>query len=165
MAALTANILTNHFPDQELAELQVGAGARIYAGSLLGYNASGYVGPYGASGYTLAFAGVAYDAANNTSGSNGDTAILDSSGNRTKEGKVKAYIAADFEFTVTATLAIINQGFPLTAVSDNPLDMVLGASAGANLNAADVGRIIYVTSAASPYKARVRLRGGAFIKA
>lgn len=164
MAALSGNINIPHL-EQELAEVQLGAAVRVYRNALLGISSLGYVGPYGATvstqTFNAGFVGIAYDGANNTSGSNGDTAMLDSDGNETKKGKLKIYTVGDFELTLTAACALTDIGKHIVAVTDNQLDCTLGDTG--NMTNASVGRIVAVTSTSSPYKIRVRLRS-AFAK-
>src|SRR5947209_7224762 len=72
LMSLSANRDLPRFVDQELRALKVKAAAHIYKGGFVGIDrASGYARPL--TGGDL-FAGVAYEEADNSSGSNGDIA-------------------------------------------------------------------------------------------
>ena len=70
--SLSANRDLPRFVDQELRSLKVKAAAHIYKGAFVGIDrASGYARALAAGDL---FVGVAYEEADNTSGSNGDIA-------------------------------------------------------------------------------------------
>src|ERR1043166_1956654 len=70
--ALTKNREVDHYVDQELRTLGVGAAKIVFKGALLGVNASGYAQPLVAGD---AFVGVAYEQADNSGGANGALAV------------------------------------------------------------------------------------------
>lgn len=67
--ALTANREVDRFVDQELRSFQVGASKHVYKGGFVALSATGYAQPLTAGD---AFVGLAYEEADNSSGSNGD---------------------------------------------------------------------------------------------
>ncbi len=73
MTALSADRKTNYREGIEI-EYKVAAGAKIYAGSLVCLNTSGYAAP-GADTAGFKFVGVAREAADNSSGANGDITV------------------------------------------------------------------------------------------
>lgn len=74
MPALTADRNTPK-KDGIIVEMPVAASTKIYAGSLVCANASGYVIP-AADTAGLTFLGVALNAVDNSAGSNGDKTVL-----------------------------------------------------------------------------------------
>lgn len=73
MTALSSDRKTPHREGMEI-EYKVAAGAKIYAGSLVCLNTSGYAVP-GADTSGFRFLGVAREAADNSSGANGDLLV------------------------------------------------------------------------------------------
>lgn len=67
--ALTANHDIDRFVDQELRSYGVAAGAHVFRGAFVELNAGGFLIPSSASGR---FVGIAYEEADNSSGSDGD---------------------------------------------------------------------------------------------
>lgn len=65
---LTANRDLDHYVDQELRTLSVAAAKHVYQGALVGVNANGYAQPLIAGD---AFAGIAYEEADNSTGADG----------------------------------------------------------------------------------------------
>lgn len=73
MAALTSDRKTTYRKGIEI-EYKVAAGAKIYAGSIVCVNASGYAAP-GADTAGFKFVGIAGEQADNSSGANGDITV------------------------------------------------------------------------------------------
>lgn len=74
MAALTADRQTKFYPVGDMVAHPVAASTKIYLGSLVCVNASGYAIP-GADTAGLSFVGVACETADNSSGSAGDIKV------------------------------------------------------------------------------------------
>jgi hypothetical protein len=70
--ALTANRDVDHFVDQEIRRYPVAGGMRIFKGGFVGLNLSKYARPLEAGDKCV---GLAYDAADNTNGVNGEHSI------------------------------------------------------------------------------------------
>jgi len=70
--ALSANRELDHYVDQELRSFEVAAAAHIYKGALIGLNTSGYARALVAGD---AFVGIAYEEADNSSGTNGAESV------------------------------------------------------------------------------------------
>jgi len=101
---LTANRDVDHYIDQELRTLPVGAAKRIFKGAFVGLSAAGYAQPLVAGD---PFVGVAYEEADNTVGAN--AAI-----------SVRVYTLGDFGHALSgATVADV--GRPVFASADNTL--------------------------------------------
>lgn len=73
MAALTADRKTTYRKGLEI-EYKVAAGVKIYAGSIVCLNASGYAAP-GADTANFKFVGIAGEQADNSAGANGDMTV------------------------------------------------------------------------------------------
>lgn len=111
MAPLTANAEIDHFVDQELRTVPVGAGDHVYKGSLVGLATDGYARALTAGD---AFAGLAYEEKDNSAGSDGD---LDA----------RVYTLGDFEMTLSgATVADV--GRPVFASDDATLTLTSNAN-------------------------------------
>jgi len=83
--ALTANRDVDHFVDQEIRRYPMAAGARIFKGGFVGLNSSKYARALAAGDKC---AGLAYDAADNSSGANAELSI-------------RAYTQGDFLLPLT----------------------------------------------------------------
>lgn len=102
--ALTKNREVDHYVDQELRTLGVGAAKSIFKGALLGLSSAGYAQPLVAGD---PFVGVAYEQSDNTGGTNGAVAV-------------RLYTMGDFGFALAgATVAHI--GRPVFASADDTL--------------------------------------------
>lgn len=105
--ALTANRDVDHYIDQELRSYQVAAAANVFKGALVGLSAGGYAQPLTAGD---PFVGIAYEEADNTTGSAGDISV-------------RVYTLGDFGVTLTgATVADV--GRPVCASADDTLTFV-----------------------------------------
>jgi hypothetical protein len=102
--ALSANREVDHFIDQELRTVQVAATTTIYKGAFVGLKSDGY-----ARGLVAGdpFAGLAYEEADNSAGSDADLAT-------------RVYTLGDFELTLTGA-AIVDVGRPVFASADDTL--------------------------------------------
>lgn len=103
--ALTANRELDRYVDQELRALPVKANAHIYKGALLGLS-DGYARGLVAGD---AFAGIAYEEANNTGGADGAVSV-------------RVYTGGDFEHTL-ASAARANNGAVVYASDDATLTL------------------------------------------
>src|SRR5438094_563847 len=122
--SLSANRDLPRFVDQELRSLKVKAAVHIYKGGFVGIDrASGYARPLSAGD---SFAGVAYEEADNSSGSNGDVAC-------------RVYTQGDFQSVLTSA-AITDIGKPMFASDDGTLTFAGGGAASY------VGRCVDVPS-------------------
>jgi len=102
--ALTKNRDVDHYVDQELRTLQVGAAKRIFKGGFVGLSSAGYAQPLVAGD---PFAGIAYEEADNTSGAAGAMSV-------------RVYTLGDFGHTLSgATVAHV--GRPVFASADDTL--------------------------------------------
>lgn len=102
--ALVKNRDVDHYVDQELRTLQVGAAKKIYKGALVGLSSAGYAQPLLAGD---PFAGIAYEEADNTAGANGAISV-------------RVYTFGDFGHAVIgATVAHV--GRPVYASADDTL--------------------------------------------
>ena len=70
--ALTASRELDHFVDQQLRTFKVAASKTIHKGAFLGLDSNGYVQPLVAGN---SCAGIAYEAMDNSGGSNGDKSV------------------------------------------------------------------------------------------
>jgi hypothetical protein len=70
--ALTANRDVDHFVDQEIRRYPMAAGTQVFKGGFVGLNLSKYGRPLEAGDKCV---GLAYDAADNTNGANGEHSI------------------------------------------------------------------------------------------
>lgn len=101
--ALTRNRELDRYVDQELRTLPVGAAKHIYKGALVGIS-GGYAQPLSAGD---AFAGIAYEEADNSDGAAGAETI-------------RLYTQGDFEFPLTAA-TVAHAGRPVFASADDTL--------------------------------------------
>jgi hypothetical protein len=102
--ALTKNREVDHYVDQELRTLGVGAAKNIFKGAVVGLSIAGYAQPLVAGD---PFVGIAYEQSDNTSGANGAVAV-------------RVYTVGDFGFPLAgATVAHI--GRPVFASADDTL--------------------------------------------
>jgi|CXWL01.1.fsa_nt_gi hypothetical protein len=102
--ALTKNREVDHYVDQELRTLGVGAAKNIFKGALVGLSGAGYAQPLVAGD---PFVGIAYEQSDNTGGANGAVAA-------------RVYTVGDFGFPLAgATVAHI--GRPVFASADDTL--------------------------------------------
>lgn len=104
--ALTANREVDRYVDQALRRYAVAAGVHVYKGAFVGLNASGY-----ARGLVAGdrFLGVAYEEADNTSGSNGDQFV-------------RVFSTGDFPHALTGA-AVTDIGRPVYASADDTLTL------------------------------------------
>ena len=126
MAALTKNRPTPYREGVEL-DFPVAAGAKIYAGSLVCANASGYATP-AADTAGLKFLGVALEQVDNTDGANGAKIV-------------RVRMTGVFEFdALSITQAMV--GSPMYVIDDHTIDDAAGP-----LNDIRVGLLVkYVTN-------------------
>lgn len=102
--ALTKNREVDHYVDQELRTLGVGAAKNVFKGALVGLSSAGYAQPLVAGD---PFVGVAYEQIDNSGGANG-------------AATVRVYTVGDFGFPLAgATVAHI--GRPVFASADDTL--------------------------------------------
>ena len=107
--ALTANREVDRYVDQELRSYPVAGSTHIYKGALVTLGATGYAGPLSAGSR---FVGLAYEEADNSSGSDGDI-------------RVRVFTLGDFGHTLTgATVADV--GRPVFASADDTLTFTPG---------------------------------------
>lgn len=102
--ALSANRDIDHYVDQELRSFQVAASEHIYKGAFVGLSSGGYAQALTAGDL---FVGVAYEEADNSSGSAGD--IL-----------MRVYTLGDFGHALSGA-AISNLGDAVYASADDSL--------------------------------------------
>lgn len=102
--ALTKNREVDHYVDQELRTLGVGAAKNVFKGALVGLSSAGYAQPLVAGD---PFAGISYEQTDNSAGANGALSV-------------RLYTLGDFGFPlVGATVAHI--GRPVFASADDTL--------------------------------------------
>lgn len=125
---LTSNRELDRFVDQELRALPVKGAARIYKGGLVGIDATTGCARSLVAGD--AFAGVAYEEANNSSGA--DAAIA-----------VRVYTVGDFEHALTAA-ARTNNGLAVYASADNTLTLTASGNSavGRQIDAPSSSKIV-----------------------
>lgn len=115
--ALTANRDVDHYVDQELRSYPVKAGQTIYKGAFVVVEeSSGYAMPFvsgAGAGTANFFVGIAYEEADNASGSNGDISV-------------RVFTKGDFEHDVTSG-SITTVGDKVYATSDDTLVLIAGA--------------------------------------
>jgi hypothetical protein len=104
--ALTANRELDRYVDQELRRYGVAASAHVFKGGFVGLNASGYARALTAGDRCL---GIAYEEADNTSGSNGDATV-------------RVFTLGDFQHTLTGA-AVTDIGKPVYASDDATLTL------------------------------------------
>lgn len=104
--ALTANREVDHYVDQELRTYPVAATKHVFKGALIGVNASGFAQPLVAGD---AFAGIAYEEVDNSSGANGAMTI-------------RVYTQGDFALTLSGITAA-SAGRPIFASADDTLQL------------------------------------------
>ena len=85
--ALTKNREVDHYVDQELRTLGVAAAKNVFKGALVGVSSTGYARPLTAGD---PFAGIAYEAADNSAGASGDLTVRDKTKPQVFQLKVKA---------------------------------------------------------------------------
>jgi hypothetical protein len=121
--ALSANREIPHYIDQELREYPVEAAKKIFKGALTSFSADGHLQPLVAA--DNAFGGIAYEASDNTAGSDGDK-------------KCRVYTIGDFEFPLSgATQADVNKAvyasaddtLTLTSASNTYVGYIVGVPA------------------------------------
>lgn len=125
--ALTKNRDVDHYIDQELRTLQVGAAKKIYKGGFVGMNAAGYAQPLIAGD---PFAGIAFEEADNTSGANGALSV-------------RVYTLGDFGHALSgATVAHIAR--PVFASADDILSFTAAGNSyvGIALDVPAAGEVI-----------------------
>lgn len=139
MTALTEDRDLNRMVDQELREYGVLAAETIYKGSLVGrHPALGYVKAFKICDE---FLGVAYENANNSAGSSGDTDGR-TLGTVDQEGLVRLFTEGDFTMTL-ASVAVTDIGKAVFAQDDGSIALT-GHWDGF------VGRIIAIDKANTP---------------
>ena len=102
--ALSANRDVDHYVDQELRSFAVAAGEHIYKGAFVGLSSGGYAQALTAGDL---FIGVAYEEADNSSGSAGDASV-------------RIYTLGDFRHALSGA-AITNLGDAVYASADDTL--------------------------------------------
>ena len=102
--ALTADRELAHYVDQQLRSFQVGGAETIYKGGFVSVDASGYAAPL-AAGET--FVGIAFEACDNSGGSDGDKSV-------------RCYTQGDFEHALSGA-AVTNIGDAVYASADDTL--------------------------------------------
>jgi hypothetical protein len=102
--ALTASRELDRYVDQQLRSFKVAGSTTIYKGSLVSIQADGYVAPLTAGEL---FAGIAYEEADNSAGSDGDEAV-------------RVYTQSDFDHALSGA-AIANVGDAVYASDDGTL--------------------------------------------
>jgi hypothetical protein len=132
--ALTANREVDRYADQELRTVALAAGVEVFKGALVEWDAAGFAQPVSGAG---SFAGLAYEAMDNTGGAAGDA-------------RCRVFTQGDFEFPLAgATQADVGRrvyaGDDATLTFD-PQDAIpvgwvrgLGASGHIVLRLADAG--------------------------
>ena len=124
--ALTANREVDRYVDQELRAVPVKASARIYKGALVGLT-GGYARPLAAGD---AFAGVAYEEADNSSGADGAQAV-------------RVFTRGDFEHALTGA-GVANNGAAVYASADDTLTLTSSGNSlvGRQVQVAGSNRIV-----------------------
>ena len=102
--ALSANRDIDHYVDQELRSFKVAANQHIYKGGFVGLSSGGYAQALTAGDL---FVGIAYEEADNSSGSAGDISV-------------RVYTLGDFEHALSGA-AISNVGDVVYASADDTL--------------------------------------------
>jgi predicted RecA/RadA family phage recombinase len=124
--ALTANRDLDRYVDQELRAIPVKGGSHIYKGALVGL-ASGYARPLVAGD---AFAGIAYEEMDNTSGSDG-------------MASVRVFTLGDFEHAL-ASASRVNNGAAVYASDDGTITLTAGSNSliGKQVDVPSTGKIV-----------------------
>lgn len=100
MSALTANAQIDNAVLSPIHLFEVQALAHIWKGSAVGKNPAGYVKPFEPGDE---FVGLAFEEADNTTGGNGDTDVVDpTTGLPTQKGTIQVYTEGDFVLTLTS---------------------------------------------------------------
>ncbi|MGD2110389.1 MAG: DUF2190 family protein [Phycisphaerae bacterium] len=102
--ALSANRDVDHYVDQELRSFKVAASEHIYKGAFVGLSSGGYAQALTAGDL---FMGIAYEEADNSSGSDGDVSV-------------RVYSLGDFGHALSGA-AIANVGDAVYASADDTL--------------------------------------------
>lgn len=102
--ALSENREVNRFVDQELRSHDVAGSVHVYRGGFVGLNASGYARPLTAGDRLL---GLAYEEADNSTGSNGDDTV-------------RVFTVGDFDHALSGA-AVTDIGRPVFASNDAAL--------------------------------------------
>jgi len=102
--ALSANRDLDHYVDQELRSFKVAGSEHIYKGAFVGLSSGGYVRSLAAGDV---FVGIAYEEADNASGSAGDISV-------------RVYTLGDFGHALSGA-AITNVGDAVYASADDTL--------------------------------------------
>lgn len=124
--ALTENREVDRFVDQELRSLPVKAGAKVYKGALVGLS-SGYARGLVAGD---AFAGIAYEAADNTGGADGAISV-------------RVFTMGDFEHAL-ASASRANNGAAVYASDDATLTLTSTGNSlvGRQVDVSGSGKIV-----------------------
>ena len=124
--ALTENREVSRFVDQELRALPVKAGAKVYKGALVGLSGGYARGLVAGDG----FAGIAYEAADNTGGTDGAISV-------------RVFTMGDFEHAL-ASAARSNNGAAVYASDDATLTLTSTGNSlvGRQVDVSGSGRII-----------------------
>ncbi len=109
--ALTANRDVDHYIDQELRSFQMAASKNLYKGALVGLSSTGYAQPLVAGD---SFVGIAYEAMDNSSGSDGDVTV-------------RVYTLGDFGVALTGA-TVADLGRPVFASADDTMSFVGAAN-------------------------------------
>lgn len=106
MTARTASVPIDHFPDTQLREFQVGASQTIYKGSYVGVDPAGYLTTFVPGDV---YVGIAYEEADNSSGSAGDE-------------QCRVYTTGDFRLALSG-VAQADHGKAVYATDDATLSL------------------------------------------
>lgn len=145
--ALSMNREVDHYVDQELRRVAVAAGAHVFKGGLVEWNAAGFGQPVSGVGV---FAGLAYEEMDNSAGADGAVS-----------GRV--YTLGDFEVEL-AGAAAADVGRAVYATDDATLtfDGQQAVYVGRVRGVVAAGRIILRLAEAAPAMARVEHRTASF---
>lgn len=137
----------DHFVDQELRSVAVAAGAHVYKGGFVEWNAAGYAQPVSGAG---AFAGVAYEEMDNTGGADGAV-----------RGRV--YTRGDFELALAGAVQA-DVGRSVYATDDGTLTFApqQAVLVGFVRGLAGSGRIILRLADAGPAQERMEHHTASF---
>ena len=109
--ALSANRELDRFVDQELRSYRVAASTQVYKGAFVGLNSGGYARGLVAGDASV---GVAYEEADNSSGSNGDKSV-------------RVFTQGDFKHTLSG-VAITDIGRAVYASADDTVTLDAGGN-------------------------------------